>query len=243
MAVATSLAQVPLPQARESVCSWFARLALSQGQTPHEVAKHFELSSAHDLDFALTKGQLKGLFESAGVQPRTFALQARVIGHLSRITSAVPRLLMGTGRSARVRYCVGCMTSMGEPYFPIEWRFDCWRMCPIHQCLLRDSCPHCGEALRLLPSLVRAGPKQKGVGMLSRCTACDESLLAGEARLIGPEFDGFRRDILDNGRAVLAALNYGYVQLVGRKRKSSLRELIDLHRRGRIPRGTCVWLS
>lgn len=234
---------VPAARFAESPASWFARVALSQGLTPKQLANHFDLNPKADIDFVLAEGGLANVLQGCGMAGTTFATAQRVFAGLLQIPSATPLLLMGTGAEARVRYCVACLKAMPVPYFFLHWRFDCWQHCPTHNCLLRDRCPHCRAPVLLMPSLVSGGPRRDGVGLLSRCVRCDKSLTAVASTPVGPDFGTWRLRMLDHGRAVLAALLHGYLRVEGEPGRLPLRTLVNMHRRGLIPCGSAPWMQ
>ncbi len=66
------------------------------------------------------------------------------------------------------RFCAACLATDKTKYFRLEWRFKCWRWCPIHSCLLRERCPHCNKVVMLPGDMYSAGPEGLGIATLDR---------------------------------------------------------------------------
>lgn len=46
-----------------------------------------------------------------------------------------------------LQFCPECLARDTEPYFRKSWRVAFNTMCPNHQCMLHDRCPHCGHGV------------------------------------------------------------------------------------------------
>jgi hypothetical protein len=46
-----------------------------------------------------------------------------------------------------LQFCPECLANDPEPYFRKSWRVAFNTICPNHQCMLHDRCPHCGHGV------------------------------------------------------------------------------------------------
>jgi hypothetical protein len=117
----------------------------------------------------------------------------------------------------------------------VHCRFATWRFCPLHRCLLEDICPHCKAFVTLPFNMLYAGPKKSGVAYLAHCRMCGGRLSSlpsvGLDSLPLTEWDWV---LLNNGRAVLAALLYGVVRVDG-ERELPISGLRRLAKKGVLP--------
>jgi len=68
-----------------------------------------------------------------------------------------------------LRYCPPCIAERG--YYALPWRFLWVDGCPLHGCALLDRCGHCGNTIKLLPSLLKIGICPTCRGNLRTCRA------------------------------------------------------------------------
>lgn len=64
------------------------------------------------------------------------------------------------------QWCPRCLIAQtldgGERYLPLAWAMDTVRVCPQHECLLEQHCPHCGKTQSFIP-------RYPDVGICSEC--------------------------------------------------------------------------
>ncbi|WP_262418394.1 TniQ family protein [Streptomyces sp. SP2-10] len=153
---------VPAPAPDEAFASWVHRTAVTMGVAPGTAARalglEYRTSDRAPAYFGilLTPASRHGLAQSAG-------LSADVVErmHLSRYdgtlldfealnpdddkpaehTLGTQWLLLSSSRA-----CPHCLAT--SDVWPLWWRLGIAAVCPVHQCLLIDTCPTCGIALR-----------------------------------------------------------------------------------------------
>lgn len=131
---------------------------------------------------------------------------------------APAQVLLGDGAEGRYRFCPMCLGEDRLPYFRQEWRFEGWRACWKHDCLMEDHCPSCGKHPSLPFSMLYAAD-HRGVGMLDECRYCGELLSSAkpvrldQAKRAG--LDSWGLMLLQNGRALIAALRLSHVRVQG----------------------------
>lgn len=164
----------------ESPSSWLSRAALSQGVTVLELLDHVGWRPAGDFDLMFSLLYRDGLPPELPMWAGLEVARRVLVGHQlvgcrpegllvadlrRRGRSSFGLYLLG-GKRARYRFCPLCLDADFTPFVRQEWRFDCWRYCPVHGCLLCDRCSRCGRAVELPASLVRAGPAKASAGEL-----------------------------------------------------------------------------
>ena len=236
----------------ESPSSWFTRAALGQGVTVQELASHVGWFAAQDLDLMFAVMYEAGLPKDIPALAGLEVARRVLVGYQRSGCRADRMLLMGrkrrgsesggllatARRRARYRFCPACLKTDWVPYVRQEWRFNCWRYCPEHLCMLEEHCPHCAATLELPASLVRGGHKKNGVADLSYCVRCGGSLTAvGLRNLPSPcERENSLEIVqLANGRAALAAMYHGRVRIKGEEGERPLQHLHMLENLGLLP--------
>lgn len=239
------LVGAPDPYEYESPASWVTRLALSQGVTVPALFRYLDLEGIRDIDYGFTDAVAKKVSRLTGVHESQFLYQRHMIRNLRSVKSSASKLLVTRNKRPAYRFCPACLGSNRNKYFQLHWRFECWRMCPLHHCLLLDMCPQCGCAIRLPDSMIDAGPDQRGIAWLNRCLRCGNSICSDWTKVVGSlqvdQLSQSDRTYLENGRAVLAAVAVGYFNIYGEEKSFPVSELMRVRKLGMLPvRGFCV---
>lgn len=236
----------------ESPSSWLTRAALSQGVSVRELAMHIGWYPAHDLDLMFGLLYRDGLPQELGVLAGLEVARRVLVGHQqagcrpeSLLTAGLKQrvrkldgLMPTARRRSRYRFCPACLKADQVPFIRLEWRFNCWRLCPEHEGVLQSRCPACAAPLELPISLVSAGRRKLGVADLSCCASCGESLTSAEAvslDLVAAEGLGWDRVHFDNGRAALSAMYYGRLRVKGEAQDRPFRHLALLESLSVLP--------
>ncbi|WP_411878563.1 TniQ family protein [Polaromonas sp. YR568] len=207
---------IPPPCEVESPISWLARAASSQGESLWSFVRLLGFTGRRDLDRQFTDAAPRHIAQVCGLSASSFDSSHRILSHALELRLENPVLLVYMKRP-RYRYCPLCLKSQSVPYFPVHWRFDVWRMCYTHMCLMEDRCPHCDRYIVPQRDMMFAGPKRAGVAFLSQCMHCGK--LLWKAR----PFSIHSRDLLSlhdydrmqiaNGNAFVSALAQGYADI------------------------------
>jgi len=234
------LFNVPQPGLFEAGSSWMSRLALAQGASLSEVLKLFRFIGHVDLDRRLRGNRLAQIRRVCGLPNSALAIHERVMTSLESMHPVGEHYLAQTeSNRPRFRFCPQCLSEMRSPHFPIHWRFIAWRWCSVHDCLLEDTCPNCARPTSFPTDIATSKAGRLGYAMLNRCLSCGQRL-----DRITPcylQIDGFRRVsrleqmILENGRALLAALYHGWFSIEGRRGHFQLSKLKEIERNGGLP--------
>lgn len=205
----SALLGLPAAKPYELVSSWVTRAALSQGVSPLELRKFLDWAGRGDLDLAFAK--------------RTLPIKAwllPVIHHLSFgqhimanfLDSGLdPKLhIVGQGSGYRFTFCPMCVGRLLDFAVPVHWRFSGWMYCPTHLCYMERHCTKCGSTPSASANLLAAQWPSLAV-----CGTCDQPLRECPPRPVSEalEIDNVQAMKLKNGRALLAALWHGKVQL------------------------------
>lgn len=69
------------------------------------------------------------------------------------------------------RYCPYCLEQDEIPYFRESWYFKPFLVCPLHQCLLIDTCPHCNTPIQFWNTSWKSD--------ITSCSECGQSIFTG----------------------------------------------------------------
>lgn len=146
----------PRPQPDELLTSWLSRLALENGTTVVRLLatlKPNTNASMLDLDLYLPEWLLSRLAERTGLSSEAVhgttltALHGLYVGEGRPYLNSSWFMPLDTKRQhVRLRgqqVCPDCLASDPVPYYRRHWRLSFVTTCPVHQCLLLDSCPSC----------------------------------------------------------------------------------------------------
>jgi hypothetical protein len=214
------LVSMPAVLQFESPSSWITRAALAQGVDVREMLAYLGINPRADCDRAFLGDDFRRIARICGVNPNAFAVARKILEVLGKVERGRTTYLMTSGEGGRLRYryCPRCMSEQLTPYHAIHCRFEAWRYCPLHSCLLEDSCWHCKAMIVLPASVVSTGTTPGMIAYLSQCFRCGRShgrapvLELNEAESV---MRGIDRMQLENGRATLAALHQRRVLLEG----------------------------
>lgn len=208
----TGLLNVPKPELFEAGSSWLCRLALSQGISLAELLTFLNINryDRAELDRALTGSLLAGLRRLCGLPETALLVHERIFKSLNKIDPhRDAELLLGSGRKSSFRYCPLCFREMRAPYIPVHWRFVAWRSCPLHECLLESTCPHCEHDQCCPIDLAFAESGRNGLPWFSRCQNCARPL-SGAVPVRTEKLLWIERHVLEQGHSFLATLFYGH---------------------------------
>ncbi|MDP3522526.1 MAG: TniQ family protein [Hydrogenophaga sp.] len=233
------LVDVPNHEFMESPSSWLTRVALRQVVSTQELARFFGLKVGTDWEMRFGLHSLDELASSHTMASGSFKMVDSVLSRLARLDPSGQRYLLSHSGMAYHRFCPACLANDRIKYFRVEWRFNCWRWCPLHKCLLLDCCPHCKKRVALPGNMFTAGPTEQGVASLDRCLYCAKQLVVGWKSAIGsikPDLiSSWEETLLNNGRAVLAALAEGSLHFPGESRSRSFLRIKKIERLGFLP--------
>ncbi|WP_177136230.1 TniQ family protein [Hydrogenophaga aromaticivorans] len=225
----------------ESPASWLSRAALSQGVSIKEFRKFITLHQKADADMAFTQKYVRHVAKVTNQAARDFEFVQYVLTSLRILDRHGGEYLLGDNLNARYRFCPVCLAEQRIKVFALEWRFKAWRWCPLHQCMMRDRCPHCRAFPTLPGDMLNAGLGRAGIATLDRCLCCGELLETGwqsvmntfDSSLLNP----WGEALMNNGRAVLSALACRKIRIKGEEGEFSLSALRRIQRYGLLPHG------
>lgn len=234
------LSGIPRLCGDESPASWLTRAALSQGVRVEELMAYLGLPVNRDPDLTMKGNVLCKAAALAGHSISSFSFATHMFSGLEGIDPTGENLLLWTKEGKpRYRFCPLCLHEPGVKYFPLHWRFQAWRWCPLHDCLMSDYCPHCHTEVKLPGSMLFAGLDRAGVAYLDRCLQCAEKLDDGFESIPHPFQEGLTADwekfLLENGRAVLAAIFKRHFFTSKNNKMYSLDKLIKFKKMGILP--------
>lgn len=83
-----------------------------------------------------------------------------------------------------LQFCPMCLESDPEPYFRKSWRVAFNTACPIHECMLQDRCPYCGQGVAFHRSDMKQAEYITTVSLLE-CHYCGFDLSQAPVRTAG----------------------------------------------------------
>ncbi len=200
------------PDFLEAPTSWLCRGAASQGLTFKELCRWLGVGDRNDVDVNFTRKDVRKIAARCGLPPSSFDLVQRIfcVGVSLRLQNEV---LLRVEKMPRYRFCPLCLRDQTTPNFPVHWRFNPWRMCYTHECLMEDRCPHCRAAVMLQTPMEKGGPQGRGIAFLSQCSCCGDLLWKTPPVFVG-SLPLHRLSMLDaarlrNGCAFLSAVAHG----------------------------------
>jgi len=109
-----------------------------------------------------------------------------------------------------LQYCPECLKEDEAPYFRRQWRLALVVICPRHRLQLRDCCHMCGQAVRIIRSLVNDA-EGRLLGTITTCWNCrvDLRALPENPRVSAPPAE------LEYQRVLLESLREGWVEIRG----------------------------
>lgn len=233
------LVEVPNHEFMESPSSWLTRVAFRQVVSPRELARYLDLSIRVDCEMTLARDSFEDLMTRVAKSAGSSKMVDSVMDRLRKIDPNGERYLLRQRSIAYHRFCAACLATDKTKYFRLEWRFKCWRWCPIHSCLLRERCPHCNKVVMLPGDMYSAGPDGLGVATLDRCLHCAELLTTGWKEFVDSLADDvttpWEQVLIRNGRSALAALANGRLCIEGEQKTYGLSQLKKIERLGYLP--------
>lgn len=227
---------VPPPEPFESPASWLSQLALSQGVAFPEVTNYLKLDLDGDVDMKFVRNNLKSVAAICGLEKSVFGFMAHMFSQLRRIDALGSRFLLSHNGLARYRFCSQCLAEQRTPHFPLHWRFNAWRWCPLHNRLMSDHCPQCKAIVVLPADVVSVRTVRQGSAQITSCMVCGSRLsrkpknsrfyISGNNLLPKEHF------MVANGRSLLAALYANKVTVSSQPKRHRFRELLELEQAG-----------
>lgn len=237
----TKLFGIPKIEAFESPSSWISRAALSQGASPKELLEVFGISDEVDPDLMFCHLNPIDAAEMSGLPASNFEFSRRIFSNLSSIDASGKIFLKRSNGRPAYRYCAACLHFSKVKHFMVHWRFEAWRYCPLHQCLMDDRCMKCFSGISLPNHMLVSGKSRAGIDSLGRCWRCGHplskhwKLVLNELKRVNWRSE--TQEKLRAGRTLLSAIYYGYVREIsdGNYKKLALNHLLALKENGVIP--------
>ena len=172
----SALCNAPRPFPKESICSWLTRLSLSQGVSLWAMLAYLELKLQIDFDYQFEKLNIDSISRKTGLLISDFQSHRTFFRSLRKFDFHSKRYLMRYQRNKRFRFCPLCLKEDEIPYFRTEWRFKLCVSCPIHKCLLEDSCDRCQNPICLPINLFSKVSDVRPLESLANCPSCGSKL-------------------------------------------------------------------
>ncbi|WP_374580361.1 TniQ family protein [Pseudoduganella sp.] len=142
----------PPPFDGESLSSWRQRAGQLNGYWRYPLLDYRSrkidpdrIFTSRDLDWLVDQFR----YDQGVLKPLT--LDVEVARHLAKqrflnqLRGTLSFSAFGSHVGGSPMYCPACLASDPYPFFRVSWRIAFNTRCPVHGCLLRDSCPNCGH--------------------------------------------------------------------------------------------------
>lgn len=234
---------VPSAGEAEAPTSWLVRAAASQGERLESFSKMLGFDGVRNLERQFVKSAPRHIAKVCGLPSYAFDLSFRLLDQAFKMELVYPLLLTHSGR-ARFRFCPVCLKQQRTPFFPVHWRFDAWRMCYEHKCLMEDVCPHCANFICDPPCMMSKKTNKGGYSFVSQCPHCYKLLWetspvhldSVSERIVSTK----NRVQLKNGNAFLSALVHEVLLIPEMAPLAVEAGLAIAKRRGLLPDGSCL---
>lgn len=234
-----------IPQAEEveAPTSWLVRSAASQGERVESFAEMLGFDGGSNFERQFVLSAPRHIAKVCGLPPYSFDLAFRLLDQAFKLELSYPMLLTHSGK-ARFRFCPVCLKQQRTPFFPVHWRFDAWRMCYEHKCLMEDVCPHCSNFIYDPSCMMRKRTIKTGCSFVSQCPHCCK-LLWKTTPLYLDSVDGRiisakSRIQLSNGNAFLSALVHEVLFIPEMAPLAVKTGLAIARSRGLLPDSSCM---
>lgn len=210
---------VPFPEEAEAPSSWLPRAAASQGESLRSFAALLGFRYRNDFDGQFISLAPRHIAKICGLPAHVFDLAFHLLEQAYQL-KLMRQVLLTHRDKPRFRFCPVCLKTQRTPYLPVHWRFDVWRMCYQHKCMMEDTCPHCDFPIPEPSDMMRVGPKKDVKTFLSQCHHCFKLLWQVKPVFVDSEYAAAitpqDRQRLANGNAFLASLAHEVVRIPGR---------------------------
>ncbi|WP_423708780.1 TniQ family protein [Undibacterium sp. WLX3042] len=132
---------IPPLQQRESLYSWLQRLAQSQGMSYTQITQLLELSRIKDMDAPKLPIHKNTFSKISNFNEVWFQGLFAINKSIRQFKSVKKQLRINHDKKPITSVCCECLKTDVLPYFRIEWRFNFWKVCPLHAIELNTTCP------------------------------------------------------------------------------------------------------
>lgn len=224
----------------ESPASWLTRAALSQGVGFWDLLKLFNVDGFSDPDLYLSETTFTEIAKRCSLPVEDFGFSRHIFANLKRLDADGTIFLLSKKRAPMYRYCPVCLQQSRTKHFMVHWRFAVWRYCPLHDCMMDDTCRKCGSNVVLPTDMLNAGPEKKGLAYMDQCMKCGHRLSShwrsAIATVSADRLTNWEWSQLLRGRAFLSAIYHGKVLYQqGGNGEHGLRDLLLMERKGMLP--------
>lgn len=217
-----------------------SRAALSQGTSVYELQKFFGLPAHGDPDLSWSEQLLARISTQCQLPAEDFRFAMRMFASIEKIDPCGQRFLLKEKRKAIYRYCPVCLHQLRVKHFMVHWRFSVWRYCPLHDCMMEDSCSKCGQKIQLPTDMLTGRGEKMGIPCLGQCSGCGHRLsahwkhaMSTVTRSTTSEWEWAQ---LSRGRTFLSAIYHGSFNYAkAYANDQGLEELLQLERSGLLP--------
>ncbi len=170
----------PEPFKDEAFLSWFTRLSINNCSDPRLLYLQLKKSSTlRKMNLEVIGKQLCSLSRSKKKQKELLsAIQPFIKEKIHDFQQPPCRMKKTKDLSEFLnvplkfpRYCPYCLEQDEIPYFRDSWFYKPFLVCPIHHCLLFDSCPHCNAPIKFWNTSWNTD--------IIYCAKCGQSILTG----------------------------------------------------------------
>ncbi|MBC3878412.1 TniQ family protein [Undibacterium sp. FT79W] len=217
---------IPPLQQRESLYSWLQRLAQSQGMSYTQITQLLELSRIKDMDAPKLPIHKNTFSKISNFNEVWFQGLFAINKSIRQFKSVKKQLRINHDKKPITSVCCECLKTDVLPYFRIEWRFNFWKVCPLHAIELNTTCPHCNSEIILSNSLLT------GLNSVPDLRYCQSCLLEFSNTKSKEEIFPALQDQIQTQNNMMASIVTGYCQIVPLNKRFNLNIMFRIYELG-----------
>lgn len=215
----------PTPYPTESFFSWFHRFCLQQGIGYRQALDFFQIPPDRDLDYEIDHASLKQIVTACAIADNHYLIWRNISNTIQKQRAVRKKLRQTPRGEATTAFCPECLRTEVQPYLRLEWRFNFWRICPIHRKKLDHVCRNCKNQIILEKSILTASKPVPSLNFCKYCLSPFNSRIRAELEPLSEE--EIDREIQIQ-MALMAAILHGYGHIAPLKARVTPGVLIRL---------------
>lgn len=215
----------PSPHPTESFSSWFHRFCQQQGIGFQRALDYFQIPPNRDLDCEIDHSILQKIVATCSLAPSQSTFWQNISNTIQKHRAVRKKLRVTPKGEATTAFCTECLQSEIQPYLRVEWRFNFWKICPLHRKKLDQVCRNCSNQIILEKSILTSLAPAPNLNYCKYClTPFNNRIPTKRDPITDDEID----TTIKNQKALMAAILYGYGHIAPLKARVTPTVLIRL---------------
>lgn len=215
----------PSPHPTESFSSWMHRFCQQQGIGLQRALDFFHIPLNQDLDCIVDHSILQRVSEICSLTPTQLLFWKNISSSVRKHRAVRKKLRVTPRGEATTAFCTDCLNHEVQPYHRIEWRFDFWKICPLHRKRLDHVCRNCSNQIILEKSILTSLTPTPN---LNYCKYCLTPFNNRIPKIRDPLTDEEIDTAIKNQKALMSIILHGYGHIAPFKARVTPTVLIRL---------------